>query len=303
MPYMGKVDVKASDIKRFSVTGSTSATHALSWTAPSEQALIITINGVKQQDGAYTIAGTPTTITLSSALVATDEMEVIGINDIGQTNTVAQDSIVTDMIRDDAVTTAKIADNQITTAKIADDQITSAKLANTINITSGNSLTIDSGATITNNGSALGFGGDVYFYGRLTSDQTITRDTTTKITNMLTNELDSHSAFDGTTFTVPSGKGGKYFLAGNIYHDFAAVGDDGTNMVTWIYINGSSVAENQFISVTYRDTRRIVISVSLIASLSPSDYVELYCYQADNNGGNARVLAPTTSLYGWRINQ
>ena len=108
MSYMGKVDVKASDIKRFSVTGSTSATHVLSWTAPSEQALIITINGVKQQDGAYTIAGTPTTITLSSALVATDEMEVIGINDIGQTNTVAQDSIVTDMIRDDVVTAAKL---------------------------------------------------------------------------------------------------------------------------------------------------------------------------------------------------
>jgi len=176
---MGKVDVKASDIKRFSVTGSTSATHVLSWTAPSEQALIITINGVKQQDGAYTIAGTPTTITLSSALVATDEMEVIGINDIGQTNTVAQDSIVTDMIRDDAVTTAKIANNQITTAKIADDQITSAKLANAINITSGNSLTIDSGATITNNGSAIGFGSASYKILKLAFDASSTTYSTT----------------------------------------------------------------------------------------------------------------------------
>lgn len=111
MPYMGKVDVKASDIKRFDVTGSTSATHTLSWTAPSEQSLIITINGVKQQDSAYTISGSPTTITLASALVATDEMEVIGINDIGQTNTVAQDSIVTDMIRNDAVTSAKLDTN------------------------------------------------------------------------------------------------------------------------------------------------------------------------------------------------
>jgi hypothetical protein len=108
---MGKVDVKASDIKRFDVTGSTSATHTLSWTAPSEQSLIITINGVKQQDSAYTISGSPTTITLASALVATDEMEVIGINDIGQTNTVAQDSIVTDMIRNDAVTSAKLDTN------------------------------------------------------------------------------------------------------------------------------------------------------------------------------------------------
>jgi len=158
MPYIGAKQLKASDLKRFSVTGSTSATHALSWTAPNEQSLIITINGVKQHDSAYTISGSPTTITLSSALVSSDEMEVIGINDIGTTITPAQNSVDTDKIADNAVTTAKIADDQITTAKIADDQITSAKLANAINITSGNSLTIDSGATITNNGTASGFG-------------------------------------------------------------------------------------------------------------------------------------------------
>ena len=158
MPYIGAKQLKASDLKRFSVTGSTSATHALSWTAPNEQSLIITINGVKQHDSAYTISGSPTTITLSSALVSSDEMEVIGINDIGTTITPAQNSVDTDKIADNAVTTAKIADDQITTAKIADDQITSAKLANAINITSGNSLTIDSGATITNSGTASGFG-------------------------------------------------------------------------------------------------------------------------------------------------
>jgi len=172
MPYIGAKQLKASDLKRFSVTGSTSATHALSWTAPNEQSLIITINGVKQHDSAYTISGSPTTITLSSALVSSDEMEVIGINDIGTTITPAQNSVDTDKIADNAVTTAKIADDQITTAKIADDQITTAKiaddqittakiaddqittakLANAINITSGNSLTIDSGATLSGAG-------------------------------------------------------------------------------------------------------------------------------------------------------
>ena len=146
MPYIGAKELKASDIRRFNVTGSTNSGFTLTWTPPNEQSLIVTINGIKQQEDAYSVSGT--TLTLSSNLVATDKLEVIGINDIGTTITPAQNSVDTD----------KIANNAVTTAKIADDQITSAKLANAINITSGNSLTIDSGATITNNGTASGFG-------------------------------------------------------------------------------------------------------------------------------------------------
>ncbi len=82
MSYLGKVALKASDIRRLNVTSSTSATHTLTWTPPNEQSLIITINGVKQQNN-YSISGV--TLTLDTALVATDEMEVIGINDIGTT--------------------------------------------------------------------------------------------------------------------------------------------------------------------------------------------------------------------------
>ena len=83
MSYIGQAALKNSELKRFDVTSSTSATHVLSWTAPNEQSLFITINGVKQQDDAYSIAGSPTTITLTDALVATDKMEVIGVLDIG----------------------------------------------------------------------------------------------------------------------------------------------------------------------------------------------------------------------------
>ena len=93
MSYIGQAELKNSELKRFSVTGSTSATHTLSWTAPNEQSLFININGVMQQDGAYTIAGEPTVITLSSALVATDTMEVVGVLDIGQITTVGSNTI------------------------------------------------------------------------------------------------------------------------------------------------------------------------------------------------------------------
>ena len=76
MPYMGNTTRKASDIRRFNATSSTSATHTLTWTPPNEQSLVVTINGVKQQEDAYSVSGT--TLTLTSALVATDKLEVIG---------------------------------------------------------------------------------------------------------------------------------------------------------------------------------------------------------------------------------
>ena len=101
MSYLGQVELKSSEIRRVDVTGSTSATHTLTWTPASEQSLIITINGVKQQNN-YSFSGT--TLTLDTALVATDEMEVIGILDIGEAVVPPDDSISTAKIQDDAVT-------------------------------------------------------------------------------------------------------------------------------------------------------------------------------------------------------
>ena len=106
MPYIGAKELKASDIRRFDVTSSTSATHTLTWTPPTEQSLIVTINGIKQHEDAYSVSGT--TLTLSSPLVATDKLEVIGINDIGTTITPAQNSVDTDKIANNAVTAAKL---------------------------------------------------------------------------------------------------------------------------------------------------------------------------------------------------
>ena len=119
MSYIGQAALKNSELKRFDVTSSTSATHTLSWTAPNEQSLWITINGVKQQDDAYSIAGSPTVITLTDALVATDKMEVIGVLDIGEITVVG----------DNTISSGKIAPNAVTTAKIVDDAVTLAKQA------------------------------------------------------------------------------------------------------------------------------------------------------------------------------
>ena len=137
MSYLGKVALKASDIRRLDVTSSTSATHTLTWTPPSEQSLIITINGVKQQNN-YSISGV--TLTLDTALVATDEMEVIGINDIGTTTVPGDGTVTTTKIEDDAVTADKLA-NSINT-EIAANTAKVTNATHTGDVTGATALTI-----------------------------------------------------------------------------------------------------------------------------------------------------------------
>ena len=131
MSYLGQVELKSSEIRRIDVTGSTSATHTLTWTPPSEQSLIITINGVKQQNN-YTISGV--TLTLDTALITTDAMEVIGILDIGEAVIPPDDSITNAMVNSSAaIAQSKLATLAIDTAELADDAVTADKLANSIN--------------------------------------------------------------------------------------------------------------------------------------------------------------------------
>ncbi len=100
---------------------------------------MITINGVKQHDGAYTISGSPTTITLSSPLVATDEMEVIGINDIGKSMTPSQNSITAD-----AFNTPIVNLNNTISADYTIPPETNSMSAGPISILSGKTVTVPS---------------------------------------------------------------------------------------------------------------------------------------------------------------
>ena len=86
MSYIGKVELKASDIKRDSGTISgTPSTVTLNFTAANSNSLLFYLNGVKQSTSLYDIAGSPTVITLKAAgtFTAADTWEAIGINDVG----------------------------------------------------------------------------------------------------------------------------------------------------------------------------------------------------------------------------
>jgi len=140
------------------------------------------------------------------------------------------------------------------------------------------------------------------FYGESSSSQTITRNTYVKVTGMTNDEVDTNTAFDGTTFTVPSGEGGTYFLSGSIQSDFELIGDDGELARCYLYKNGSALKEAQFkVEGTGGNIRYIALSVSVTATLSASDTIELYTLLNDFSGGNARVLVNATSIGGYKL--
>ena len=137
MSYLGQVELKSSEIRRIDVTGSTSATHTLTWTPPSEQSLIITINGIKQQNN-YSISGV--TLTLDDALLSADKMEVIGILDIGEATIPPDDSITTAMVKDDAIDADKLANSIKTEIAANTAKVTNA--THTGDVTGATALTI-----------------------------------------------------------------------------------------------------------------------------------------------------------------
>ena len=106
MPYMGIQDMKESEIKRGSATGDGSTVaYAIGWTPPSEQSMFITINGVTQQDAAYTVSAS--TLTFAAAPASADAIEWRGIQSAGTIITPADGSVQEAKLGDYAVTGAK----------------------------------------------------------------------------------------------------------------------------------------------------------------------------------------------------
>ncbi len=166
---------------------------------------------------------------------------------------------------------------------------------------SGDTISIPSGCTIANSGTATGFGEDntPYFYGQLSANQTVTNGANV-IAALDEIEADSASGWSGASdykWTCPSGQGGKYFISWTFY-----MGSDTTNSTNWCYagikINGSETDNTVGLLTntgTSNPSQRLVASNSIIQTLSAGDYVQLngVCYVA---AGNARFLSSSGLL-------
>ena len=156
---------------------------------------------------------------------------------------------------------------------------------------SGDTITIPSGANITNSGTATGFGissANTPMWGAyIGSDQTgLTNNVITKGA-FNTEFFDSDGAFDTSNyrFTVPSGKAGKYFITGFITFQGTSSAH-GRSIYTWIYKNGSQLARPGYFltSAYFEGSQGNSTSASAIYDLSVGDYVELFGQKYDAGG-------------------
>jgi len=142
------------------------------------------------------------------------------------------------------------------------------------------------------------------FYGSKSDVQNLARATFTKINNFTNNEIDTDNAFDGTTFTVPSGKGGKYFIYFKLWADYTTTaGSDGEYQIASIYINGSRKQEGDSL-LNLAGTANMngaTQTAILTTTLSAGDTVEAYAYIKDENGGQGDAYSNQTIFGGYRL--
>ena len=162
---------------------------------------------------------------------------------------------------------------------------------------SGDTITIPSGATIANAGTATGFGGTntPAFDARASVNQTgLSSGGWTKV-QFDTELFDTDSAYDNVNdkFTVPSGEAGKYFFTAFAKINGAtSYGLMGTGMR--ITVNGA--IRKQAINFAKNTVPTIYAEgkgVNCVLDLSVSDYVEAYVYYQDVNGTAGSITGST----------
>jgi hypothetical protein len=146
--------------------------------------------------------------------------------------------------------------------------------------------------------------GDVYVAASQSSDQTITRAADVQLTNLTSNEIDSDSAWDGSSFTVPSGKGGIYiaFLQAAAY--FGNIGNDGEYADCRWRKNGVPIVPNTRginMAAGHRNIAEFAVQNLNLLELSAGDVLTAYVNFADSDGGNAITNASNTHIWILRI--
>ena len=171
---------------------------------------------------------------------------------------------------------------------------------------SGETITIPSGCTITNSGTATNFGGTTAPYVAVyrSSDQTISDATYTKI-QFNAEFVDSANAFDSTTnYRFTPQTSGYYYVQLNL-----VIGNTADNafdsVVATIYKNGSEITgvgtrrDMDTVGFNYNDTLNTSTIVQLNGS---SDYIEAFGY-IDVTSGTPRFEANRVSMQIFKMTE
>jgi hypothetical protein len=174
--------------------------------------------------------------------------------------------------------------------------------------TSGDTITIPSGVTIANSGTATGFGEtNTPAFSVYKSANFELGDASETKYAFDTESYDTDNAFDNSTnyrFTVPSGKAGKYFFymrarynKGSVAEYHVTIKKNGSDAAKR-YIYSGSTSTNIFNQIDY-----LSWDVSCTLDLSVGDYVEGYVYMNAFSGTTATMSGGVVhnEFLGYRI--
>ena len=176
---------------------------------------------------------------------------------------------------------------------------------------SGDTITIPSGATLTNNGTATGFGGTntPAFQASLTNTLSLADATTTDI--VFNSELyDVGTCYDNSTgvFTVPSGEAGKYVFGTNVL--FTDSAGNVSDMLLYAHTTISSSASQSQIARAESTSNGTTftqrnLGMTFTLNLSVGDAVKIQAYQDTNNSSAINIgtggTPGKTIFYGYKI--
>ena len=251
---------------------STSATtgYTLDHAVNNANDIALFINFVRQEPTAgYAASGT--SLVLTSATASSDDMYCVYLGQALQTVNPANASVGSTQLSPTAIT------GQTAEATIAtDDTIL-------IHDTSASAL-----RKMTRANFVSGIGGDntPAFHVRLSSNQTLSHDTLTRIA-WDTEVFDTDNAFASNVFTCPSGEGGKYLF------NFCVFGDDSDDTDTWtayIEVDGSSNADSNVGLCSPRTGQNMILNKTVIITLTAGQVVEVVSkHQGTNQNEEVRT--------------
>ena len=161
--------------------------------------------------------------------------------------------------------------------------------------TSGDTITIPSGVTIANSGTATGFGGDntpMFLVSGGSGNQTISHASGTTITY---NQeiIDTDNAFSSNVFTVPSGEAGKYFFSASCQIEDTQA--DIQRFVLEIQKNDNSWRQIAFRFTSNQDLMQVSHTVTAIDDASVADEYKAKVYVETADSGSVIIENSSTS--------
>ena len=270
MPFIGNQPALSyTSFAKQDFTTSATTSYTLDNPVTNENELALFINFVRQEPTtAYTASGT--TLTLTSATSASDDMYCVFLGK--------------------AVQTVNPPNSSVGSSQVSADLITGQTALGATPADTDELLISDAGTLKRVDYSYLKSSNTPAFDARASSNQTgLTSGGWTKV-QFDTELFDVGSGYDATNdkFVVPSGEAGKYFFTTSAKINSAGGSatllgtgmrftKNGSNIKQAIHFvaNGSNTAEGK--------------GVSCVLDLAVSDYIEVYAYYQDNGGGTGSI--------------